>query len=313
MKTILATWVIALMAAPAFAQTAGGAEAGLATPTGHDLSAGVSGYTYREPGGDQPISIHAPKFVADYTGALSLNTRRRLFAQAQVRGTVGNTIYDGWCSPFLINPNSDSPNGYALDIGDPSPCGERGDRDWYVEGRALAGKDVIGERWGWSPYSGVGWRHVSNGTTGTPGYRIDDYLYVPVGMTARTGMASRGALSLNLEFDAMLHGWQHTHDSYLGGGDVPATATAPPFTIDGFSDISFSQSKGWAVRASAKVPVTRNWWFEPYYVYWNVSASPVNDETVSFTVNSVTASERLGAFEPNNTTSEFGVRLGFHF
>ena len=59
-------------------------------------------------------------------------------------------------------------------------------------------------------------------------------------------------MSLTLEYDRLLHGWQTTRDSELGGGDVPATPTAPAFTIDGFTDISFSQSDGWALRASAK-------------------------------------------------------------
>jgi hypothetical protein len=313
MKTFLAMGVIALMTSQAFAQTPGPTESNLATPTGHDISAGVSSYTYREPDGDQPISIHAPKFVAEYTGTLSLSKRRHLFMQAQVRGTVGNTTYNGFCSPFLINPNSESPNGYELDIGDATPCDESGDRDWYVEGRALVGKDLIGRRWGWSPYSGLGLRHLSNGTTGTPGYRTDDYLYVPVGLTTRTGVGSHGALSLNFEFDALLHGWQNTHDSLLGGGDVPATPTAPPFTVDGFTDISFSQSGGWAVRASATYPLTRHVSLEPYYVHWDVTSSPVNYETATFTVNGVTAQEQLGAYEPHNTTNEFGLKFGFHF
>jgi hypothetical protein len=34
---------------------------------------------------------------------------------------------------------------------------------------------------------------------------------------------------------------------------------------------------------------------------------------VSFTVNNISAQEQLGAYEPNNNTNEFGVRLGFHF
>ena len=32
-----------------------------------------------------------------------------------------------------------------------------------------------------------------------------------------------------------------------------------------------------------------------------------------FTINDVTAQEQLGAYEPVNTTNEFGVKLGFHF
>jgi hypothetical protein len=52
---------------------------------------------------------------------------------------------------------------------------------------------------------------------------------------------------------------------------------------------------------------------EPYYVHWNVSASAVNYETATFTVNHVTAHEQRGAYEPLNVTHEFGVKLGFHF
>jgi hypothetical protein len=226
---------------------------------------------------------------------------------------LGSTTYDGWCSPFLIMPDRTSPNGYALDIGDPSPCSESGDQDWYVEGRATVGKDFIGRRWGWSPEIGVGIRHLSNGITGVAGYRREDYLYVPVGITTRTIVASHKALSFNLEYDQLLHGWQSTHDSKLGGGDVPATPTAPAFTIDGFSDISFDQRSGWALRAGAKYQMTTHWSVQPQYIHWNVSASTVNSETATFTVNGITVRQRLGAYEPLNRTNEFVVRLGFRF
>jgi opacity protein-like surface antigen len=299
---------VALISSQAFAQT----DPSLATPTGHELNASVGGYTYTEPGA-QSISIHGVKVGGEYTATLSLNKRRHWFAQADVRGTLGSVTYTGWCSPFLITPNSASQNGYELDFGDASPCSERGDRDWYLEARVLAGKDLIGRTWAWSPYGGLGVRHLSNGTTGTAGYRTDEYVYLPVGMTARTRVASHGALSVNLEFDRLLHGWQKTRGSELGGGDVPATTTAPAFTIDGFTDVSFSQPGGWALRAGAKYQITRHWSVEPFYLHWNVSASSPNDQTVTFTVNQVTARERIGFYEPLNTTDEFGVKWGFHF
>jgi len=321
MKIVFATGVMTLIASVAFAQTAdplppsdrpSAVESNLATPTGHEVSGGLASYMYSEPGAHD-ISIHGPRFVWDYSGSLSLSTQRRWFAQAQAQGTLGNVTYDGWCSPFVFVPESTSPNGYALDVGDPSPCSESGDKDWYLEARGLAGKDLIGQQWAWSPYAGLGLRHLSNGTTGTPGYRTDNYLYLPLGMTARSNVASAAALSLNLEVDVLLHGSQKTRDSALGGGFVPATPTAPAGTVDGFTDIAFSQSKGWALRASAKYPVTRRLALEPYYVRWDIGASPVNYETATFTVNNITAQEQLGAVEPHNVTSEFGVRLGFHF
>ena len=303
MKTLLHTALLFLLvSSAAFAQT----------PTGQDVNASVTGYTYIEPSATS-ISIHGPKVGGEYTATMSLNKRRYWFAQANVRGTIGFATYTGWCSRYLIRPTNGSPNGYALDVSDPSPCSETGHKDWYLEGRALAGKDLIGQRWTYSPYSGVGLRHLSNGTTGVKGYRTDDYLYVPVGVTARISVASHNALALNVEVDPLIHGWQKTRDSALGGDDIPATPTAPAFTINGFSDVSFSQHAGWAVRASAKYQLTRDWSVEPYYVHWRVKASPVSYETATYTVNRITASEQLGAYEPLNVTREFGVKLGFHF
>jgi hypothetical protein len=284
----------------------------LATPMGHEVNVSVGSYTYVEPGA-QGISIHGTKLGGEYTGTVSLDQRRHWFAQANVRGTVGNVTYTGWCSPWLITPDSASPNGYELHEGDASPCSETGDKDWYLEGRALVGKDLIGHAWAVSPYTGLGLRHLSNGTTGTPGYRTDDYLYLPVGATARTEVASHRVLSFNLEYDRLIHGWQKTRDSALGRGDVPATTTAPEFTIDGFTDVSFAQQGGWALRASAKYQMTTHWSVEFYYIRWSVSASPVNYETVAFTVNNVTANEQIGFYEPWNVTNEFGVKLGLYF
>jgi hypothetical protein len=287
-------------------------DASLATPAGHEVNFGVGGYEYAEPGGTS-IAIHGPKFGGGYTGTMSLNPGRRWFLQIDARGLSGSTTYDGWCSPYVIAPNSRSPNGYALGLGNPSACSERGDKDWYVEGRALVGKDFIARTFGWSPEIGLGIRHLSNGIAGVAGYRTDDYLYLPVGITARTTVASQHVLSVNLEYDRLLHGWQTTHNALLGGGDVAATPTAPAFTIQGFSDISFDQHSGWALRASVKYQMSRRWSVEPQYIHWNVSASPVNYGTATFTVNGIAAQEQLGFYEPLNMTNEFVVKLGFRF
>ncbi len=323
MRTVFLVPVVGLISLQAFAQTpdsrsapaqpsATAAVDDLATPTGHEVNAEVSTYTYTEPGATS-ISIHGAKFAGEYRGTLSLSKRAHWFARGDVRGQTGSATYDGWCFPFVISPNNASPNGYELDLGDSSPCSETGDRDWYVETSGVVGKDLIGDNWALSPYAGLGVRHLSNGTTGIPGYRTDDYLYLPLGVTARTRLTSQRTLSFTLEYDQLIHGWQTTRDSALGGGDVPATPTAPPFTINGFTDISFAQHGGWALRASARYQLTRRWSVEPSYIRWTVSASPVNYETVTFTVNNVAAREQWGAYEPRNVTNEFGVKLGFHF
>jgi len=325
MKALLLAGVMALMSSRTFAQTPGSVpaapvqppaaaavDARLATPTGHEVALTIGGYDYVEPGALR-ISLHGAKIGAAYAGALSLDARRHWFVRTDVRASGGNVAYDGWCYPFLITPNAASPNGYELDVGDVSPCSDSGGRDWYLEARGLVGKDFIAHRWGVSPDIGLGVRHLSSGLNGLPGYRTDEYLYVPVGLTARTEVASHRALSVNLEYDRLLRGWQKTRDSELGGGDVPATPTAPAFTINGFTDISFAQHSGWALRASARYQVTSHFSLEPTFIHWSVGSSPVNTETVTFTVNDVTVQQQLGAYEPLNTTNEFFVKVGFRF
>ena len=299
--------LIALISSSAFAQD----PAALLTPLGHEVTVQIGGYNYVEPG-DLKISIHGAKVGGGYTGTWALN-RRHWFVTGDARGAAGRTTYDGWCAPYLITPDSTSPNGYALDIGEYSPCSESGDRDWYLEGRALFGKDFVGGKWGVSPETGLGVRHLSNGIEGIPGFRTDDYLYIPFGLTARTRLSSHSTLSMNLEYDQLLRGWQNTHESQLGGGILSATATAPAFTIEGLSDIAFVQHQGWALRASAKYQVNRRWSIEPSYVYWHVTDSPVSAGTATFTVNGVTVDQQFGALEPENHTSEFLVKLGWRF
>jgi hypothetical protein len=322
MGVLLLAGILAPVSHEAFAQTstphaaaqprgAATVDSGLATPIGHELNMSISSYKYTEPGPE--ISIHGPKFGGEYTGTLSLNRPQHWFTQANVRGSIGRTTYDGSCAPWLITPNSSSPNGYELDLGDFSPCSEDGDADSYVEARGLVGKDFIGRSWSWSPLAGLGFRYLSNGTTGIAGYRTDKYLYLPLGMTARTMLAPQRVLSFDIEYDFLIHGWQKTRDSALGSGFVPATPTAPGFTIDSFSDIQFSQGAGWALRGSAELQVSHSWSVTPYFIHWNVSDSKMDYETVAFTVNNVTAHEQLGAYEPHNVTNELGVKLSLRF
>ena len=301
-KRFLWAAVMALTSSSSFAQSPAPAN---------EVSVSVSRYTYAEPG-NLRISIHGPKIGGEYTGTLVLGRQRRLFTQANFSGAIGSARYDGWCLPWLITPNSASPNGYALDLGDPSTCGESGDKDWYMESRGTVGREFGGGSWRWAPYTGIGLRFLSNGTTGTSGFRTDKYLYPPIGVIAHTGAGSHG-VSLTVEYDPLVHGWQNTHNSKLGGGTVPATTTAPAFTLNGISDIAFVQQGGWALRASGRYHITRLWFVEPYFVHWSVDPSAVNYQTATFTVNNVTARQQLGAYEPFNQTNEFGVRWGVRF
>lgn len=310
-------WALAalmtLTSSVAFAQA--GTEAKrdvLATRTGHALSISVQHYNYTEPD-PVDISIHGTKFGGEYTGTFVLSGRRHWYGQFDVRGTGTKARYDGYCRPWQIAPSSTSANGYRLTLGARSPCSETGDSDWYVDGRALTGKDFIGRSWAISPFTGVGFRHLSNGVTGNANYRSQEYLYVPVGATVRTTAIAGRVLGVAVEFDYLLRGWNTTRNSLLGGGTVPATPTTPAFTISDFTDLSFDQRNGWAFRASASYQVSRQWSIEPYYVRWGVDDSSVNDGSVAYAVNGITARQTLSYLEPRNFTHEFGVKIGLRF
>ena len=302
--------LMALAASVAFAQTPPGTSAAvLTTRPGHELSISVQHYNYTEPD-DVDISIHGPKFGVEYTGTLALNGRRHWFTQFNVRGTGAIARYDGWCRPWQITPSSTTANGYRLTLGTRSLCSETGDADWYVDGRALLGKDFIGHTWAISPFVGVGVRHLSNSTTGNFNYRTQEYLYVPVGATVRTTTLAGHALGVTMEYDRLLRGWNTTRNSLLAGGVVPATATTPAFSIGDFTDLSFRQRTGSALRASASYQLSRSWSIAPYYVRWRVADSPVSTGSVAYTVNAITVRQTLGYYEPHNFTHEFGVKIG---
>ena len=311
MKNLILATALTLFPLFAWAQTSG-APLDLAPTTApsQELSFDVSGYNYVEPG-ELKISIQGVKLGGEYTGAFVLDKSRHWFARTNVRAKTGMTNYDGWCAPWLIIPERSSPNGYALDIGDYSTCADSGNRDWYLEGRALTGKDFVGRHWTWSPETGVGLRHLSNALDGIAGYRVDNYLYVPMGLTARTAIATHNVLTFNVEYDFLIHGWQTTRDSAFGSDSVDATATAPAFTINSMTDVSFDQHQGRALRAGAKFEMTRRLSVEPYWIRWNVEDSVDSHDTVTFTVNGISAQENLGFVEPHNTTNELGVKFNF--
>lgn len=312
-RSVALAGLMALTASMAFAQTpAAPRPPVLTTRPGHEVNLSVQHYDYTEPM-DIDVSIHGPKVGAEYTGTFSLSERRRWFAQINVRGTGVTADYDGACRPWQIAPSSTSANGYRLTLGGSSPCSDDGNADWYVDGRVVAGKDFIGRRWGVSPFAGVGVRHLSNGTTGNFNFRRQEYLYVPVGLTIRTSTIGDRAISVNLEYDQLVRGWNTTRNSLLGGGTVPATSTTPAFSIGDFTDLSFTQRNGWGMRASASYQLSRSWSIEPYYVRWRVDDSPVSSGSVAYTVNGITARQTLNAYEPINFTNEFGVKIGWRF
>lgn len=313
-KTPVAVLCLTVFASTAAAQTPPRTvRTPLTTATGHEINVSGQHYRYEEPDATVDISISGWKLGAEYTGTWVFSQRRHWFAQLNARVTGGPADYDGWCRPWQIEPSAASANGYALRLGARSKCAEPNHADWYADGRVIVGTDLVGHAWSASPFTGIGVRHLANGITGHAKFRTDEYLYVPVGLTVRTTVTPSRAIGVTVEYDLLVRGWQTTRNSLLGSGTVPATSTAPAFTIGDFTDLSFDQHDGRAFRVSAVVPVSDHWSIQPYYTHWRVEDSPVTTGSVAYTVGGITARGQLNAYEPLNTTAEAGVKIAFRF
>src|SRR5919112_799310 len=68
-------------------------DASVGTRTGHEVTVGIGGYTYIEPG-DLRISIQGPKLALEYTGTWLLNEQRRWFVESGLHVGGGTAAYD---------------------------------------------------------------------------------------------------------------------------------------------------------------------------------------------------------------------------
>jgi hypothetical protein len=167
--------------------------------------------------------------------------------------------------------------------------------DWTLEARALGGFDWIGKSASVSPYLGLGYRYLFDdlrgySSTSAAGYRrYSNYLYVPVGLTARFGLGGDWVLVPTLEKDVFLRGKQISKLSDAGLG---------------LPDASNTQHSGRGHRASLmfeKGHVSFGAWTN----YWHIDKSDAT--TVPGPGGPVVG------YEPENYTRESGVELRYRF
>lgn len=164
--------------------------------------------------------------------------------------------------------------------------------DWYYELRGTLGRDFDQGTYNLSPYLGFGYRYLFSDIRGSPstgaaGYRrSSQYAYGPVGATHRLKLQSNGRLATTLEYDFLIRGLQK---SYLADTGIP-----------GLGDVINEQPTGFGLRGSMYYEKD-NWSFGPWFQYWNIDQS----DTASAGTSS--------GFEPENETTEIGLRLGVRF
>jgi len=246
----------------------------LNTQSGNTIGLSLSSYEYQEPG---VMSLKGVKMGVDLHAVKVAEDRDNLIFRGDLRFAFGNVDY-----------NSDTTGSAS------------GEPDWYIEGRALFGKDWDIENAVLSPYTGLGYRYLFNDGRGTScvgstcyfGYRREsNYIYLPVGIIHHRALSGQASLQSTLEYDFLLAGKQVSRLSDGGAG---------------YSDVTNNQSSGYGLRLSFMYQKDK-WAIGPYAYYWNIGESDVVPEIQ----NGVPTGN--GLVEPKNNTVEFGVQASQQF
>jgi len=266
MKKILTAASVFAVLFPA----AGTAQEGnpLLTRPGWELGGQAAHYWYEEPDfaklSGNRVGIVVARTFTDASG---------FFSRIDLRGSYGRLKYES-----AVSGTQD------------------GVPDWILEARAVAGWDWVGGSVSLSPYLGLGYRYLyddSRGysTTGAIGYRrYSNYLYAPVGLTARYHLGDGWVLTPTLEADVFLQG---TQVSKLSDTDL------------GYIDVTNDQKKGRGHRASLMLEKDR-WALGAWWHYWHIEDSDIQFAGV---VNGVPRA----ALEPANYTRESGLESRYQF
>jgi len=235
----------------------------LLTRPGWEVGGQIARYHYEEP---NFAKLTGPRVGA--VGAYTFTSPNRVYNRIDLRASYGLLKYEG--------------SGTLDDV-----------PDWIVEARAVIGRDYLrGENIALSPYIGLGYRYLYNdlrgySSTGAIGYRrYSNYVYVPLGLTARFRTGERWVVAPTVEYDVFLGGRQYSQLTDTGIG---------------FSDASNRQHDGRGYRAYLMLENGR-WAFGPWLHYWKIRDSDI-----------VPIGLGIVAMEPANWTREYGVELRYRF
>ena len=156
--------------------------------------------------------------------------------------------------------------------------------NWYVDARALVGKDFDMGRYVLAPFVGLGFRYLHNDLRtddARNGYRRDNtYTYLPLGVTHTMKWSNQVNLSNTVEYLHLIKGVQKASLS----DENPS-----------LQNVRLVQPKGYGLRWGAMVRV-KDWSVGPTLSYWKIERS-----------------DGSAFFEPKNDTYEVGFKLLKHF
>ncbi|XLQ19584.1 MAG: autotransporter outer membrane beta-barrel domain-containing protein [Candidatus Moraniibacteriota bacterium] len=166
--------------------------------------------------------------------------------------------------------------------------------DYITEIRGLSGYDFQVATTTITPYIGLGYRYLIDtmGSVFMHGYdRESNYLYSPIGLTTLTNLQNGWSVGVILEYDVF---WRGTQKSYMSN------------LQHGYNDIKKDQHSGYGLRGSIKIQKS-HFLIEPFIRYWNIGDSDISMLT--------SYGSPIGKwfFEPNNNSTEIGLRVIWRF
>ena len=221
-----------------------------------------------------------------------------VFGTCIYRPPEGDALHSEVLNMYKIDARfASGPVDYSSD-----GSGQLDNEDNYAfEIRGIAGYDhLVNDRFLLTGYGGFGFRYLNNdsggrqSTTGAYGYeRVSNYFYLPLGVETLHQITSRWKIAANLEWDIFLYGEQ---TSYLS--DVNS----------GYPDLENNQDRGYGVRGSTKIIKEGdnvNLFCEPFFRYWRIHDSDV--------VTAIGNTYAASGLEPDNNTTEYGVKFGLQY
>ncbi len=283
-----AIWVVAIMLG--LMAPVAGAQEGSSIPGKLTMGAEFSYFKYEEP---DFMEQTGPLFGVYAEYALRTSENDKVSSWEEFLSSYQNNYVFGLEGQFLAGQVDYESNG----------TGSIDNINEYIfEIRGLAGYDFpVAEATVLTPYIGIGYRYLDDNmggklsTTGAAGYdRESHYVYMPFGIKTKTPLEGLWSLGFNVEYDLFLDGTQESHLE-----DVSSA----------LSTLENDQNDGYGVRGSIQLVHQADAWnllVEPFIRYWNVDESNI-------AVINCGGTPCAAGYEPNNESTEYGVKVGTQF
>ncbi len=176
---------------------------------------------------------------------------------------------------------------------------------YYYNLKLAVGKDLFYDTYVLSPYVGLGYRFLSQAggglATSSGAYFYDrqsSYFYLPLGVKRRIAVSGGAQFETTVEYDHLLMGNQYS-----------GLSVADNWGYSDSSNVNNRQTTGYGLNASVMYRRPDGWSFGPYWKYWNISAS----DSATWTYKKSGTAYSVSAWEPANTTDEFGFKAMYKF